>query len=462
MAKKLFGSLLKFLGFITIIAGFAAVILTGGYLLLLGVLIIAIGLIVYLIDALIKRQFKSTSKKFQITLSVIYILGFSLYYMNYQEHSSIIFPNNFKSNAGIIFGIKGFPALPKTFLWTKKVELPKNGILITSTREEDMPVWQRYYYTDGSIPKSNAIVWDPNFLYNCISNNNIIKAWLYRVNNDTSLEVQKVITNLSNQINNGQLITLYKTSNKLLVSGKDGQYLDLQGEGLSFLPDVVANLNVNKVYLADNHFESIPTQLFQNKSLQEIYLSANPIKEIPANLYKIKRLKSLLVSSTLIRDIKTDLSKLDSLEYLDISSNKLTILPEQIKTIPNLKWLSIEGNNFTNLSFIDARLEKLETLEVYSNKLKSISNNINYLTNLKELLIFDNQLDSIPDNISSLTRLEKLEIWDNPIKYVSPQIRKLIKLKELRIDDNYLTKEDKIHLKQWLPNCVINYQTRTQ
>ena len=78
------------------------------------------------------------------------------------------------------------------------------------------------------------------------------------------------------------------------------------------------------------------------------------------------------------------------------------------------------------------------------------------------LLIFDNKIDSIPDNISDLESLEKLEIWDNPIRYISPNISKLTNLKSIRIDDDNLNQVDKDNLKSWLPNCEINYQTRSK
>jgi hypothetical protein len=457
--KLLLTNPLKALGFVTLILGLGVIIITKGYLLILGIVIIGAGWFLYLVNYFISKLNGKANRCAKWGISITYLLLCMCSYLKWQEHTTFTFPNRDK-NAGIIFGIEGYPKLPATIFWSKSVTFPPNGFLITSTKEEEMPTWQRYRFADGTTPKSDSdVVWNPDFTYNCIINNKVIKAWTFTLQKDTGLLVQRAIATLGNQVNEGKAKTNYYTTDRLIVNSKDGDYLSLQGKGLSFLPDAVSQLHVNTVYLANNHFRTIPLQLYKIPGLHDVYLSANPIEKLPNDLYKIKSLKSLLVSKTLIKDIKVDLSGLDSLTYFDISDNGLTVFPKQIKAIPHLQSLSIQENEFTDLSFLDGNLQGLETLHVYSNKLTGMSG-IGVLVNLKELLIFDNKLDSIPDKIANLTRLEKLEIWNNPIHYISPKIKKLIHLKELRLDDNYLTAKDKMHLKEWLPKCVINFQTR--
>lgn len=457
--KLHFTNPLKILGFVTIITGLVIAIATMGYLLLLSLYIIGVGCLLYLVNYLIIKLSKRHSRYKQWGLSAVYLVLVAYSYFKWQEHTSFTFPSHTK-NAGIIFGIAGYPELPRTVFWTKKVIFPKNGIIITSTKAEDMPDWQQYYFSDNSSPKTDSdVVWNPNFDYNCILNNKVIRAWIFTLKKDTGLSVQRAITALSNQINKGKLKTFYKTSDQLIINAKDGTYLSLQGKGISFLPEAVSHIKVNTVYLAENHFTTIPRQLYQTPGLHDIYISANPIKELPNDLYKVKELKSLLVSKTLIKEISADLSKLNNLTYFNISGNGLTVFPEHIKAIPHLKSLSIQENNFKDLDFLDTKLLGLETLHVYSNKLRSMKG-IDLLLNLRELLIFDNKLDSISSDIGKLRNLEKLEIWDNPIHYISPQIRMLTHLKELSLDDNYLTAQDKRNLKEWLPQCTITFQTR--
>lgn len=380
--------------------------------------------------------------------------------MKQGEHNAIIFPDNYKGQAGIIFGIKGYPPLKETKFWKKTIEIPDNGILITSTKQEEIPNTVRYYFRNGKTGDYNKIFWDPNFEYSCIINNSVIKSWLFTFDNNSTTQIQKTITDLANKINKGEIKSMYTTDNQFVSEDNKGKYLWLQDKNLDFLPDAVSNLNIYKAILTSNNFKEIPTQILSINSLEDLTIGHNPITEITPAISNLKRLKNLTLNATKIIDIKTDLSRLDSLEHFDFSSNETSHLSDQVNNIPNLIWLSLNNNKFQDLTFIDSRLHKLQMLYLYTNKIKHISSEIKLLPNLKELLVFDNEIDSIPDCISSLTNLEKFEIWGNPIKYISPEIKKLTKLKEMRIDDDYLTPQDKQNLKTWLPNCTINFQTR--
>ena len=456
--KKIFKNPLKCLAVLAICLGLAIIYFTGGFGLGIGILMMISSILLYLIN-----YFASKTKHFKITqigVSLVYIFTVSYYVLKWQEHTTFIFSKASKGAVGIVFGIPGYPALPPTFLCTKTLTIPNRGVVITSTKEEDMPTWQRYQYSDGSAVETNDIEWNPNFQFPCIKSKGIVKAWLFSKREQSDSLAQKRIVELVNKIDAGKLKTFYKSSGVSIVMAKEGIYITLQGAGLAYLPDAVSTLPINTIYLADNKFTTIPPQLYKIKSLHSIYLGVNPIRSLPNDLNKIRGLKSLLIGKTEIREIKIDLSNLDSLEDFDISGNKLSVFPEKIKTIPHLKWLSIEENEFKDLGFVDSKLSGLRTLQVYTNKIKRIPDNIRYLSNLRELLIFDNQIDSIPNSIGSLVNLEKLEIWNNPLRYISPEIKKLTKLKEIRLDDNYLSRNDKKQLKQWLPNCEIHFQTR--
>ena len=445
----------------TILIAVASLVI-GGYFIFLGFYILGIGLIIYLVNFLVSRFIKDRKVFWwtQYTLAILYLFFCFWVYMKQGEHNAIIFPDNYKGQAGIIFGIKGYPPLKETKFWKKTIEIPDNGILITSTKQEEIPNTVRYYFRNGKTGAYNKITWEPNFEYSCIINNSVIKSWLFTFDNNSTPQIQVTITDLANKINKGEIKSMYTTDNQFVSEDNKGRYLWLQDKKLDFLPDAVSNLNIYKAILTSNNFKEIPTQILSIKSLEDLTIGHNPITEITPAISNLKRLKSLTLNATKIIDIKTDLSRLDSLEHFDFSSNETSHLPDQVKNIPNLIWLSLNNNKFQDLTFIDSRLHKLQMLYLYTNEVKHISSEIKLLPNLKELLVFDNQIDSIPDCISSLTNLEKFEIWDNPIKYISPEIKKLTKLKEMRIDDDYLTPQDKQNLKTWLPNCTINFQTR--
>jgi hypothetical protein len=462
--KQLTNSPLKILGVLTILLGLTLAILTFGYLIVLGLIIIGVGLFVYLIEYFIRRFLKK-KRAFWITQSIFigaYLILAFVTYMKWQEHNAIVFPKDFKGQAGIIFGIEGYPELPETKFWKKTINLPENGLIITSTKAEDIPNTVRFSFTDNSFVDYNRINWEPDFEVDCITSNSKIKSWLFQVSDNESFTVKNIMTDLCDQIYTIGKKSFYKSENSVIWTDDNGKYLWLQNIGLTSLPNGLGKLDIYKAILTGNDLREIPPQIFEITSLQELILAVNPISDFPCELVKLKRLKSVSFADTKIKEINCDLSQFESLEHFDISRNNLTKLPEQIKNIPNLTWLSLNSNQLTDFSFIDNRLKHLEMLYLYTNKVKRISAETKFLGNLKELLIFDNEIESIPDNIADLKNLEKLELWDNPIKSISPKIAELTKLKSIRLDDDFLTQTDKDKLKKWLPNCEINYQTRSE
>lgn len=460
--KRIINTPLKVFGLLTLIFGLLGV-LTFSYFFFVGIYLVGIGLLIYVIDFLTFKLLKD-KRKYWITQSILataYLILAFVTYMKWQEHNYLIFPKDFKGQAGIIFGIEGYPELPKTKFWKKTINIPKDGIIITSTKVEEIPNSIRFAYSDNSRVNHQDINWEPNFEMDCIICDSKIKSWLFQVGSESSA-VKEIMTSLCNEIALNKKNSFYKSENSVVWSDNKGKYLWLQNKGLTSLPEGLGKLNIYKAILTGNDLKEIPKQIFEINTLEDLIVAVNPISEFPCDLSRLKRLKSISFAETAIKEINCDLSQLDNLEHFDLARNGLTKLPDQIKTIPNLAWLSLNSNQFTDFSFIDNRLKKLETLYLYSNKVKSISTETKFLGNLKELLIFDNEIESISDNIADLKNLEKLEIWDNPIKSISPKIAELTNLKSIRLDDDFLTQTDKDKLKKWLPNCEINYQTRSE
>lgn len=460
--KRIFGSALKTLGFLTILLSIPITILFGGWGFFLVLYIIGVGLLLYIVDFAISFFFKDRKVfwRVQITLGTIYILLCAWTYMKWQEHNAIIFPKDFQGQTGIIFGIEGYPELPQTKFWKKTITIPESGVIITSTKVEEIPNSLTFSFSDHSQIDWKRIDWNPNFEIDCIISDSKVKSWLFQIDSAKIETVKTKMVELCNDISVNKIVSSYKSEFPVITADSKGTYLHLQDKGLTSLPNGLDGLNIYKAILTGNNLTEIPRQILAIPTLQELIFAVNPIVEFPCNLSELKRLKSISFAETGIKEINCDLSQLDSLEHFDMARNKLTVFPEQIKTIPNLTWLSLNDNELKDISFVDNKLGKLETLYLYTNEIEGISTKIKYLSNLKELLIFDNKIDSIPDYFSTLTNLEKLEIWDNPIKYITPEIKKLQKLRQLRIDDDNLTIEDKENLKNWLPNCTINFQTR--
>lgn len=460
--KILFSSALKTLGFLTILLSIPITILFGGWAILLTLYIIGVGLLLYVVDYAI-NFFVKDNKVFwrvQFSLGTIYILLCIWTYMEWQEHNVIIFRNDFHGQAGIIFGIEGYPELPKTRFWKREIQIPETGIIVTSTKEEELVNRIQISRTDNSPINYGKFDWDANFEIDCIISDSKVKSWLFKIDSVEVEIVKAKMVELCDDISAKRIVSQYKSEYSVITTDSKGAYLHLQNKGLTSLPGGLEKLNIYKAILTGNNLSEIPPSIFKINSLEELIIAVNPISEFPCDLSNLRRLKSISFAETNIKEINCDLSRLDSLEHFDMARNELTKIPERIKTIPNLTWLSLNDNELTDISFIDKRLSKLETLYLYTNKIKSISTAIKYLPNLRELLIFNNKIDSLPDHFSSLTNLEKLEIWDNPIKYISPELAKLKKLKQMRLDGDNLTTQDKENLKKWLPNCTIDFQTR--
>ncbi|NEV95070.1 hypothetical protein G3567_13075 [Psychroflexus sp. YR1-1] len=452
---------LKILGILSVLLGLTVAILTGGYLIILGAYFIGLALLLFLFDWLTKKT--KTRKAYwisQIALSVAYVAFLTLSYLDWNKHNLIVFPNEFQGDGGIVFGIEGYPELPEMKYWVKTIEIPSNGVLITSTKEEELPNKFQFQYQDGSSLDFRDSTW--NFSHStefpCILTSSIVKHYSFKIGNNSSSNFQELLSNLCDSMNQGKLVTAYVSEYSPIVKEVETPYLHLQNKGLSKLPQNINTLQVKEIILTGNNFTEFPAEVLNMPQLEELLIGHNPVSKLPDNLESFKNLKRLSINATQIKEFPSDLSALESLETIGLDHNEFKKVPEPILTIPNLKRLGLNNNKLTDLKFIDERLEGLESIYLYSNEIKQIDCEIENLKSLKELLIFDNEIDSIPDCIGSLTNLEKLEIWSNPIKYVTPEIQKLTNLKTVRMEKDNLTEEQMESIRKWLPNAEISFQ----
>lgn len=452
---------LKILGILSILLGLSVSILTSGYLIFLGLFFVGFALILFLFDWFTK---KSKSRNvywiFQGILSIFYI-GFLIFsYLDWHKHNLIVFPTDFKGEGGIIFGFEGYPEIPKMKFWKRTIEIPANGILITSTKEEELPNKFQFQNKAGTKFDLRDSTW--NFSHStdfpCILTSSVIKHYSFKIDNNSISHFQDVLSSLCDSINQAKRLSFYVSEYSPIVNRAENSYLYLQNKGLSKLPKNINTLQVNEIILTGNNFSEFPDEILNMPQLEVLLIGHNPISKLPDYLGGLKNLKRLSINATLIKEFPSDLSALENLESIGLDDNEFIKVPEPIMTIPNLKRLKLNNNNLSNLQFIDNQLKGLESIYLYSNEIQQIDCEIENLKSLKELLIFDNEIDSIPNCIGSLTNLEKFEIWSNPIKFISPEIQKLRNLKSMRLEKDNLTTEQMEELKKWLPDVDINFQ----
>ncbi len=315
--------------------------MTFGYLLVLGLTVIGVGLILYLVDYLLKICFKNRKKLWttQFIASIAYLLFTCWTYLKWQEHNEIVFPSNFKGQAGIIFGIKGYPPLPSTKYWKKRIEIPENGIIITSTAIDEIPNSIRCYFTNGSSVDYNKMFWDANFEYECIATNYKIKAWLFTIGNIETPTVKNKMTELSNLINAQKVQSLYKSDQSPIWQDNTGVYLWLQDKGLTSLPNAVSDLKIYKAILTGNHLTTIPTQILSIDSLKVLYVGNNKLTDIPNSIAKLKALEVLGINGNKIKKLPDTLKSLKHLEtiYLDETLIDSTEIKRLQKLMPKVE-----------------------------------------------------------------------------------------------------------------------------
>lgn len=267
--KRILSTPLKICGFLTILLGIVVAIMTLGYLIILGLCFVGIGLILYFIDFIIKRNVsnKQILKVSQISLTIIYLLFSAWTYLKWQEHNQITFPKEFSGEAGIIFGIENYPQLPETKFCAKKIAIPKNGIIITSTKIEEIPKTLQFYIGNERIKDFKKVDWNPNFEFDCLVNDSKIKAWLFTVSGSKQKAVREKITELCNEIEIGKTSSSYKSNNSIISKDKKGKYLWLQNKGLTSLPNDLEKLDIYKAILTGNDLTEIPNKVFKISSL---------------------------------------------------------------------------------------------------------------------------------------------------------------------------------------------------
>ena len=451
---------LKITGFISTLVGLFY-ILGIGYLFFVGLALVGSGIVLFLMDWLSK---KAKSKRvywlIQFFISSPFLVYITHLHLEGYKHNLIVFPDDFKGESGLIFGIEGYPELPGMKSWKRTIEIPESGVLITSTLKEHLPNGFKFQFRDGTTLNFNdsSWIWSIPRDYPCILTASEINHFYFRIGNTSESNFQETLSYLCDSINQGLLTSLYKTEFSPVVTSVKKPYLNLQGWNISTLPDRINILDVNRIILTDNNFSAFPKEIMDMPQLEELLIGHNPVSALPDDLSKLGNLVYLSLNNTLVRDFPTDLSAFENLETIGLDHNELETVPDPILTIPKLKNLRLNNNELTDLTFIDERLDQLESISVYSNRIDQIDCNIMFLTGLTELLIFDNEIDSIPDCISSLVNLQKLEIWSNPITFVTPEVEKLKNLKTLRMDSEHLTEQQMQNIRQWLPKCEIIFQ----
>ncbi|XP_020022883.1 leucine-rich repeat-containing protein 10 [Castor canadensis] len=189
--------------------------------------------------------------------------------------------------------------------------------------------------------------------------------------------------------------------------------VDLSGSQLRRFPMRVCSFReLVKLYLSDNHLNSLPPELGQLQNLQILALDFNNFKVLPQVVCTLRQLCIL---------------------YL--GNNKLCDLPNELSLLQNLRTLWIEDNCLTHLPDVVCKLSLLKTLHAGSNALRLLPGQLQQLRELRTIWLSGNLLTDFPTVLLHMPFLEVIDVDQNSIRYF-PSLAHLSSLKLVIYDHN--------------------------
>ncbi|KAI8519091.1 hypothetical protein Bbelb_023480 [Branchiostoma belcheri] len=222
--------------------------------------------------------------------------------------------------------------------------------------------------------------------------------------------------------------------------------LDLQGRGLSSIPDkVLKQKHIQCLILRDNKIKKISKKISKFDYLLTLDVSNNPdLKFIPnksasspnsttctwrtvdsrayqtnslsTEITKLQSLKQLFIDNNQFMEFPEEICALANLEVLGCGQNLLTRLPDKL-TILNLKSLTISCCRFEEFPRQVLSLGGLERLYMGgwagSNTHSPVPEGIAHLQNLRLLAVDQSELSHLPESIIHLQLLQELDLSMN-------------------------------------------------
>lgn len=196
--------------------------------------------------------------------------------------------------------------------------------------------------------------------------------------------------------------------------------------------DECSSKHLPRLDLSNCELSTIPNEVFSLTHLVELNLggwltnnyNTNKIIEISPNIERLENLEKLSLANNLIQTLPTNIHQLKNLRYLDLGNNRLDELPPAITKLTNLQQLILNGNLLRLLPLAIADLSKLERLIVSHNHIHALPESFSLLKDLQILSLAYNRLTSVPLSIVQLSNLKTLSLEGNPLEYPPPEIAK--------------------------------------
>ncbi|XP_008792736.2 plant intracellular Ras-group-related LRR protein 7 [Phoenix dactylifera] len=197
------------------------------------------------------------------------------------------------------------------------------------------------------------------------------------------------------------------------------------------------------VALRDAKLKALPSEVLEvGTFVRTLDLTNNRIVEIHPEISKLISMQRLVLARNLIERLPTTMGNLRSLKVLTLDGNRITTLPDELCYLSRLERLSITGNSLTCLPKAIGDLRNLLLLNVSKNKLKSFPESIGGCTSLEEFQANDNSIEDLPPSICNLVHLKSLLLNRNNIQQLPQNLLKDCKaLQNLSLHDNPISME---------------------
>lgn len=216
--------------------------------------------------------------------------------------------------------------------------------------------------------------------------------------------------------------------------------LELRHINLKQFPlEITKIVSLEKVFLDENIFRSIPNKIGGLKNLRELSLDGNQLEALPEEIGSLMSLESLSLNINKFKKFPDCVTRLKNLKYLGLGMNQISDIPKSISKLENLKILALNSNQISRLPESIGYLKSLESLYIDDNSLESLPESIGELTSLKELELQSNKLVFLPESLFKINKLKKLDISENEIHHIQNIKRKLNYLEVFDYDEKKLS-----------------------
>ncbi|XP_053497802.1 leucine-rich repeat-containing protein 10 [Ictalurus furcatus] len=187
--------------------------------------------------------------------------------------------------------------------------------------------------------------------------------------------------------------------------------------------------------LSSHYLRRFPLRVCAFSDLVKLYLSNNHLNSLPPELNNLEKLQILALDFNCFVELPLVVCSLRQLNILYIGNNQLYKLPNELAQLRGLKTLWLDNNCLTKFPSVVCKLSDLRTLHLGYNQFHSLPGELARLKELRSIWLSGNVLNKFPPVLLEMHGLEVIDVDRNHIQYFPPLIH-LTGLKKIIYDHN--------------------------